>query len=767
MSIVSDLSFRSKSSGMDTAYHPVDPAPVKSELQTSTKQIEGSSITSKRKSKRGSGSVIHILTHVVGLLWIVPIVTLLVLNFKNHVIGASIWCPRGKCNAQAYGDNAIATANKLDLEDHNILGALQFAAKGLEVWFIAVATSLVYDVALYLAKSNGGLPIGYLFTHLEFSDLRNLMNPLLWTSPISRGNLMPSKPSGTLKLYLFAILAAFLTILTNLMGPSTAVLILPTLQWVDTGHKPAQVFGSLASSDSPRGNTVFPGCNDTQLRTRNYSCTSEIYGPSMDDWLSQSLSSTAQGEQDYGEVTLGTSQEGSVEFTMNVSTNGDLSWIPNRQVLRSLSYDLQDLSSYVFGDLQTNGTRPQKQPSYNNSLETILQREGPSIGVAAGCFTGAVTVLNLAKEKQVRCLDGWTPLDDISGYGNSNYTKCFRYGTGWAGSNQVAGFYLGDADRKANETYVRVYSSDKATAFNSTTDFGSQIQRCMKEGAKDCDWDQIFETPIDPNLANGTTNPLVIEYEIPNYGSSRVWCDAIAYSAFPTYTLDTAASANPLWLVSLDKLPAETDKNFNKTPIAVSPDWVLAAWSVANNGTVDRSREIGKELARVAPSAFEPFNETFLDPDQWEFVFIHFYSLAQSLSLINYEYSDDKASLSAAVKAKDKSQPVFATWATLRVWAYGLSGRTPKLGVAVSILGCGCVLLRLILAVSLRIKHEHGVVELLVAALEHQPTQEFDDLHDEAKMAKVRYIMQGGHGRPKFVSERVHRGRVSGSLQAP
>ena len=767
MSMISALSSRSKSSGIDTAYHPVNPASEKPDIQTSTKQVQSLSIASKTKCKRRVGPVVHILTHVVGFLWIAPIVTLLVLNFQNHVIGASIWCPRGKCNAQAYGDNAIATASKLDGEDHNILGALQFVAKGLEVWFMVIATSLVYDVALFLAKSNGGLPIGYLFTHLEFGDIRNLVNPLLWTSPIPHGNLMPSKPSGTWKLYLFAILAASLTILTNLMGPATAVLVLPTLQWVDTGHNPTQVFGSLAASGSPSGDTVFPGCDDTQLRTRNYSCTSEVYGPSMDNWLSQSLSSTAQDEQKYGTLTVGTSQEGSVEFTVNATTSGDLFWIPNRQVLRSLSYDLQDLASYVSGDLQSNGTRPSKQPSYNNSLETVLQREGPSIGVGADCFSGTVTVLDLAKNKQVRCLGGWIPSDDTGGYENSNYTKCFRYGTGWGGSNQVAGFYLGEADKEVNETYVRVYSSDKATAFNATTDFGSQIQRCIEEGAKDCDWDQIFETPIDPSLANATINPLVTEHENPNYGSSRVWCDAIAYSAFPTYTLDTAASVNPFWLVSLNKLPVATDKNFNKTPIAVSPDWVLAAWSVANNGTVDRSREIGKELARVVPSVFEPFNETAPDPDQLEFFFIHLYSLAQSLSFINYNYSDDQASLSAAAKAKDKSQPVLTTWATLRVWAYGLSGRTPKLGVAVSILGCVCVLLRLILAVCLRIKHEHGVVELFVAALEHQPTREFDDLHDEAKMAKVRYIMQDGHGRPKFVSERVYSGGLSGGLQTP
>ena len=438
---------------MDTAYHPVHSRAEKQETQISTRQMPNISTPAAPKQKRRFGLSIHIFSHIVGFLWIAPIVALLVLNFTNHVIGASIWCPGGKCNAQAYGENAIATATRLDAEDHDILGALQFVAKALEVWFMVVATGLVYDVALFLAKSSGGLPIGYLFTHLEFGDIRNLINPLLWTSPIPHGNLMPSKPSGTWKLYLFATLAAFLTVLTNLMGPATAVLVLPTLQWVDTDKTPNQAFNSFAASSAPRGNTTIAGCDDTQLAAGDYTCTLEVYGPSTDNWLTQTLSTSAQAQQDYGIALLGTTQEGLVEFTINATNSAEIIWIPSRQVLRSLSGDFINLALYVTGNLQDNDTTaPKKQPAFNNSLETVLLRQGPSLGLSAtDCFPGNITVKDVDDEKQIRCLDGWTRDEGIT-----RYTKCFRGGAGWSETNEVAGFYLGDADKKADESYVSI-----------------------------------------------------------------------------------------------------------------------------------------------------------------------------------------------------------------------------------------------------------------------------------------------------------------------
>jgi hypothetical protein len=85
-------------------------------------------------------------------------VTLLIFHFKNHIIGASAWCPTGKCSADPLGHTAIRRAQALDAYDHNTLGALQFVAKALEVWFVFIASSLVYNVTLMLASSDNGLP---------------------------------------------------------------------------------------------------------------------------------------------------------------------------------------------------------------------------------------------------------------------------------------------------------------------------------------------------------------------------------------------------------------------------------------------------------------------------------------------------------------------------------------------------------------------------------------------------------------------------------
>ena len=94
----------------------------------------------------------HLVSLLLSLLWLGPIITLLVLNFRNHVIGASIWCPFGKCFSDAFGDDAIATAVRLDKWDHDLLASLQFAAQAFEIWFLVIATALLYDVGMLFAR---------------------------------------------------------------------------------------------------------------------------------------------------------------------------------------------------------------------------------------------------------------------------------------------------------------------------------------------------------------------------------------------------------------------------------------------------------------------------------------------------------------------------------------------------------------------------------------------------------------------------------------
>ena len=300
-----------------------------------------------------------------------------------------------------------------------------------------IATALLYDVAMILARSPGGLPIGYLLTYLEFSDVKNLANPLLWTSAF-QGKDCPSdhKRRGVTKLFLFAVLAACLTILTNLMGAATAVLLIPSLQWVETERVPQEIFDGLALAQPPQGNVVFAGsCSDAQLSAGNFSCTSNVYGPSLDEWAATALSSTKQFEQPFGTAILATSQEGAVQFALNASSDLEIIWVANRQVLRELSRDYLSAIGLTHNYLRAIGDTDDGpgDARFNKSLQTILQRTGPSIGMQANCYAGNVSVTKVADDKEVHCFSRWSP-DKVQ-----NYTKVSQ--------SELSELYMGGFDR--------------------------------------------------------------------------------------------------------------------------------------------------------------------------------------------------------------------------------------------------------------------------------------------------------------------------------
>ena len=739
-----------------TAYRPVS-----GKFDETATPIPGASSPGVFKPKpgkrRAGGLTLHIVGHIVGFLWLAPIIALLVLNFKRHVIGASVWCPKGNCASEAYSEpgKAIERAQKLDRMDHDLLGSLQYVAKALEVWFLFVATGLIYDIALLFAKRWGGLPIGYLFTHLEFGDLRNLFNPTLWTSPKPHGVQSPRK-TNTFRLYLFAGFVAFLTVLSNFMGPAAAVLVLPTLRWVDTDKAPVQRYIGSGAGMPPNGNTVLPGCSDIDLANRNYTCSSTLYGPTLDGWISNAASSIRQGLLPWGAMSIkADSSEGLVTFQANITTGGAaLVWIPLRQTLRDLSLDVFDLDHVVSGakdqGRETVLLVTEDQPKFNNSLETVLQREGPSIGVQMGCYVGDYTEFVVDDNRVIMCYDNWT-LDDIS-----KYTRCIRVGDGWSVDNSQAQFNLGDGEDYDHETTVYVYFTDRSTFFNTSTDFGSGIKDCLADSSLSCAWDTVFDTPMPVDLQNSTINVQVQEYYTP-VSTTRFWCDSIAYPAFPTYALNTLQTVNPMSLVQLHKLPDAS----SSAPLVVHPDWWLAAWSVEQNGTVDRNRTVGRNYGEKLRKFFlDEFSWEDINPDQQEAVLNHFYSIAQSISLISYDFDNSTDALQAL---PTPDQPIFNAYATLRVWAFGISGRTSKIGVAVALLGCACVLLRVGLAIGLKLRPEHSTVELFVAALEHDHHGEFDGIEDEALLARVRYFVDEDErrARPTLVSEKVRASSLS------
>lgn len=709
--------------------------------RASTFKIESPEIV--KKVQRGRRTLTWaIMSQIISLLWLAPILALLILNYRKYIIGASIWCPGGQCSAELFSPRAIAKAAQLDMQDHNVIGALQFVSKALEVWFVFIATSLVYDMAMVLAKKGGGLPIAFLLTHLEFADIRYLVNPLLWTSPIPHPSTPPRARSlVTGKLYLFVLLAASLTVLTNLMGPAAAVLAIPTLQWIETPRIREVMFNGTNADYSPGGELTAANCTEAQLENGNYSCTEALLGPSLDSYAQYTRAASKQWELPFSTNLIPISQEGSTQFTVNISDGSDLIWSPSRYALRDLSIDIDIVANAFLGNPAEEGLEPPQ--NFNNSLSTILQRESISFGISTRCYFGVVSDVIIDQWRWVSCYEGWY----FPGAPASNYTMCIRRNL-WSENDTShtyeTHFSLEHANASSDDPLIQiwVYYSDRVTYFNETTDFGTGIKECFASNNHLCDWDKIFDAPLPSEFQNATQNVNVVEYRAPvaPWSRERTWCDWYTYGSYPTYSYDISAQANPLSLVQLNNIsPVE---KLGK-PVFVHPTWLLAAWSVDTGGTVPWDRQITKAFTETLSAGYSDMTLMFS--------YLHTYTLCQAASIIDYNTCDPNN----ATNVKLCSGPITSRYATLHLWAYGLSDKTSQLGVVVAILGITCVLIRLIFGVIFRFRHEHSALELFVAAMKHQSRGEFDGLEDELELAKVRFEMREDEesGKPRFWGE--------------
>lgn len=308
-------------------------------------------------------------------------------------------------------------------------------------------------------------------------------------------------------------------------------------------------------------------------------------------------------------------------------------------------------------------------------------------------------------------------------------------------------------------TAVYSYFSDLATYYNETEDFGSGILSCLaNHTAPDCDWDKIFATPLPKDLANSSINVGLISYSLPNPPTSRarIYCDTVAYLAFPTYTLDTSPETNMLHLVQLDKFSYP-----NGAPLVMSPDWFLAAWSVDRNGTVPSHRQIAQQLSHTLQLYWSDPS----DLHTLQLFFYHIYPLGQALSLVPYHHTPPNPSQTPPSQSQnpDPAHPTLHTSAQLHVWAWSLSGRTSKLGVVIALAGCVCVLARLVLGLC-HARREYSPVEM-VMSLEHDggltrgghSGRRGEGMREEGEgeMARWRYrLWEDGVGKGRFVREK-------------
>src|SRR5271155_954739 len=124
-----------------------------------------------RNNLRWGRAVLH---HVVCFAWLAPAVTLLVLNFEEYIVGASIGC--FDCHVNPFSSSAFQTEATFNKRDHTALGGLQFASKVMEGWFLVAVSGLVYDLLVLLTAKGDDFPLGLLAKYLQIADLLSIVD---------------------------------------------------------------------------------------------------------------------------------------------------------------------------------------------------------------------------------------------------------------------------------------------------------------------------------------------------------------------------------------------------------------------------------------------------------------------------------------------------------------------------------------------------------------------------------------------------------------
>lgn len=705
-------------SKLSMAENPSTPNKISGEISVSPIVMEKSA---KEKFGRRLTFLWSYLSPLLGLLWLAPIITLLTLNFEGYIAGASVGCGVENCDV-LWSTN---TSQKLDARDHNILGALQLVSKALEVWFIFLAGALVYNLSMLLATKKEGLPLRYLFTHKEFGELASIFKGSYWSAAFWPG---VGEQKRKWKLCSFVLLVAALTIVSNLMGPSTAVLLLPTLGWQEFDIPQTRAFVAIASASPPTTSAIDTTidsdiCDAETLSSGTYSCTALLMAPLVDGMMS-SVELIDSGQSLFGAFQA---SSGIAVFSFNITQKPNLVLAPNRQVVARVGLDLfdwilADAYDYTVATETSNLADPPiltelSQPEYKvlrNSLLIQRQRQGPALSSDVQCYNVS-SITRISADKSVHCYDFPNPdpgqsfgVDVLYPYpiSNSNIlsvsTMCIRVGSGWGNATIQSDFYIETSSASTDPIAVNIYSSDRAIYLNSTT---YDCQSIENGTATDlCNWDAMFLMDPVPDYVSTSINPQVVEYTYPD--SPTMWCRSFAYLKFPTYILSSTSFS-----VSFDLSVVVEDNTVTSSSdeaVSVHPDWILAALSVDQNGTLTYDRQAAQVIGDIL---FLNVVENTVSVR--EFVYAHQVALLNGLSLIDYSTQDAKSST--------PTNPIFKVSILRYVWSYGLGSRTSKMGAVIAVSGCIFVLLHIFVALRSRAV-KLSLLDFLIVALEQQQT---------------------------------------------
>jgi hypothetical protein len=391
---------------------------------------------------------------------------------------------------------------------------------------------------------------------------------------------------------------------------------------------------------------------------------------------------------------------------------------------------------------------------YNRSVQLVIQRTGPIVGAIVQYhvdFNSTATWTSIIDDRQlIRCYTNYSLATGSVQYGASigNYTKCVRVGQGWSADNKNASFHThsvldfttGDY---APEVNVEIFTSDKARFFEDGIIPPWLPPACLQPGhvpaSVNCDWDTLFYTTAEDELCNRTQDVVTIEmYTHTNYSgvpsTLKLSVDFVAFLNFTMYQLDPSPLTNPKFYVQTTNLPVTGDL------VKVDPSWVLAAWTVDNEGSLAPSRFSTTRLVWGMDAMMPGSRGDGSTGAITNLEYVCLIPIIQTLSLIDFteENFDPNGPLAA-----DARHPLLTRDARLFIWAYGFSSRTSKLGLVVVLAGAVVVIIQMVLGFVDRRKYR-SPTQLLVAALEHLPSREFKEVeNDDARVASVRFHVHG------------------------
>ena len=598
---------------------------------------------------------------------------------------------------------------------------------------------------------------------MEFTDLLSVFKPTHWTAANLVDGKDPYKAQRRVrKFYLFAVGVALLCVLTNLIGPGIAVLLIPTVQWVQTPSTYPDRFSALLSAAAPTGKDAIPYCNASDLAAEAWDCTRSTYDFSLDSMVDYFY---AQLQQDYltrgnlGNDVPPPTQEKALAFQFNVSALNEQdpglysSWAPSRQTIRGLS---DDQEAYYDNVTNTNSVYSE----LSNSITLNLQRQGPITSVTQSIWAGNMTKTLVDDERSIHCYFNWVVNQDT----NNVYAKCFQAGAGWNASGTINSFETGNEDSGWQTDWwgdpmpvmAKAWYSAKATYVRQEWNYPNwTISSCFPNGTlpsnSGCDYDKIFSaTPavdIPKNYTAQMENAFIVENTVVNDTSVSFVVESYLTLGFTTYAVDvTNASYSSMFgVVQVQSLP-----DFDKTtPVIMNSSWYMATWSVNDTDSLSYYRYSARAMCNTIQTLYGQLTSDKHVVD-WDGIDVlnwgrlGLYTVLQSASLLPYN-TTNPATDGLNFAPDDTYHPSLVKNAYRQVYAFGIDSRTSILGLVTTLLGILVAIARAVLAVWTRVRHREPV-ELLVAAMKHPHRSEFEGVgNSERSLAKVRFAIKDDH----------------------